>query len=259
MMKLSARQQAILDYLQQHPGVLSSNTLVEQCQVSVQTIRKDFNDLNELGLVRRVHGGITLPSSQDNLPFANRDTLHSAAKQAIARQVASQLPEGCSLFLGIGTTPKYVAQALLDHPGLTLVTNNIQAALTLSLNPNATIHLAGGTLRAKDKDTVGQATTDFYRRFHIQYGIFGVGGLGQNGALLDFSPDEAALSRTIIAQSEQCWLVADTSKLGRYAPVISGQLHEMSALFTEQPDAAIEALCQQHEVQLWTATSGFTV
>ncbi|GAB6260992.1 DeoR/GlpR family DNA-binding transcription regulator [Photobacterium sp. CCB-ST2H9] len=258
-MKLSSRQQAILDHLQQHPGVLSSNTLVDQFQVSVQTLRKDFNELDALGLVRRVHGGILLPGSQDNLSFANRDTLHSGAKQAIARLVASCLPEGCSLFLGIGTTPKYVAQALLDHPGLTLVTNNIQAALTLSLNPNATIHLAGGMLRAKDKDTVGEVTTDFYRSFQIQYGIFGVGGLGQQGELLDFSPEEAALSRAIISQSEQCWLVADTSKLGRYAPVISGQLHEMDAMFIDQPDAAIEALCKQYEVHLWTAANGFTV
>lgn len=252
-MSLSTRQKQIIEYLQQTHGVLSSALLSQRFVVSVQTIRKDMNELSDKGLVRRVHGGISLPSANDNLSFTNRELLNLSAKQKIAQQVAQQLPEGSSLFLGIGTTPKHVAQALLDHPGLTVVTNNINAALTLSRNPNIAIHLAGGSVRPSDEDTVGESATQFYRQFNIKYGVFGVGGLNNRGQLLDFTPEEANLTRAIIEQSEQCWLVADKSKLGRYAPVVSGKLSEMQRLFVDVTTPELTQLCQAHRVEMVVA------
>ncbi len=249
-MSVSTRQTEILAYLQRCHGVLSSALLAERFAVSVQTIRKDINELSDTGMVKRVHGGIMLPSANDNLSFTNRELLNLAAKQHIAKRVVRDLPEGTSIFLGIGTTPKQLANALLDHPGLTVVTNNINAALTLSRNPNLSIHLAGGAVRSSDEDTVGEATTQFYRQFNIKIGIFGVGGLSDSGQLLDFTPEEASLTRAIIEQSQQCWLMADLSKYGRYAPVVSGKLHEMNKLYIDEPSAQLTELCHKNHIEL---------
>ncbi|MDE1212940.1 DeoR/GlpR family DNA-binding transcription regulator [Vibrio aestuarianus] len=250
MVSLSSRQKDILTYLERSNGVLSSTILSNQFSVSVQTIRKDLNELSDKGMVKRVHGGICLPGANDNLSYSNRDILNLSAKQRIARQVVSELPEGISIFLGIGTTPKNVAHALLDHPGLTVVTNNINAALMLSRNPNIVVHLAGGAVRTSDEDTVGEATTHFYRQFNIKIGIFGAGGLGNKGQLLDFTPEEACLTRAIIEHSQQCWLVVDTTKLGRYAPIVSGQLFEIKRMFVDEENNAIQTLCQQSNTEL---------
>lgn len=255
-MGLSSRQKDILTYLQQGHGVLSSTLLSDRFTVSVQTIRKDMNELSDKGLVRRVHGGISLPSPNDNLSFTNRELLNLSAKQNIAHQVVKQLEEGTSIFLGIGTTPKHVALALLDHPGLTVVTNNINAALTLSSNPNISVYLAGGAVRSSDEDTVGESATSFYRQFNIKIGIFGVGGLNENGQLLDFTPEEANLTRAIIDQSEQCWLVADQTKLGRYAPIVSGQLSEMERIFVDEAPHNVQQLCKRNQVELVVSQQG---
>lgn len=105
-------------------------------------------------------------------------------------------------------------------------------------------------MRHSDEDTVGEVTTRFYRRFNIKIGIFGVGGMTHNGQLLDFTPEEANLTRAIIECSEQCWLVADKSKLGRYAPVVSGELSEMQKLFVDEITPEFLQLCQDHQVTL---------
>jgi DeoR family glycerol-3-phosphate regulon repressor len=248
-MSLSSRQKDILGYLEQHPGVVPSALLSEQFDVSVQTIRKDMNDLSDLGLVKRVHGGVCVPSANDNLSFSKREVINLRAKQTIAQRVVANLEQGTSIFLGIGTTPKQVALALLDHPGLTVVTNNINAALVLSRNPQIQTFLAGGMVRSSDEDTTGESTTDFYRRFNIKIGIFGVGGLSSNGNLLDFTPEEADLNQAIIEQSHQCWLVADRSKLERYAPIVSGTLTSIDKLFVDGDDLKIKKLCQQFNVE----------
>ncbi|MGR5117249.1 DeoR/GlpR family DNA-binding transcription regulator [Vibrio astriarenae] len=254
-MILSPRQKEILHFLGETNGVLSSTLLSERFAVSVQTIRKDMNDLSDKGMVRRVHGGITLPTANDNLSFSNREVVNLPAKQSIASRIVEELPEGTSIFLGIGTTPKQVAHALLDHPGLTVVTNNINAASILSRNPNLSVHLAGGQVRSSDEDTVGETATNFYRRFYIKIGIFGVGGLTEDGQLLDFTPEEADLSRAIIEQSTQSWLVADKTKLGRYAPIVSGKLGEINTLFIDESSPEIQRLCKVNQVELIEANA----
>ncbi len=251
---LSPRQKAILVYLQESHGVLSSTILSSKFAVSVQTIRKDMNFLSDKGMVKRVHGGIVLPSANDNLSFANRDMINLQEKQRVARCVVGAIPEGTSIFLGIGTTPKCVADALIDHPGLTAVTNNINAALSLSRNPNIEVHLAGGRLRSSDEDTVGESTTRFYRGFNIKIGVFGVGGLSESGLLLDFTPEEAALTKAMMEQSEECWLVTDKSKLGRYAPVVSGDLSQIERMFIDETTPELYRLSRHFNVEIMTVS-----
>jgi len=196
-----------------------------------QTIRKDLNELSEKGLVRRVHGGIRLPSDNHNLSFDNRTVLNLTSKQRIARKAVELFPENTTIFLGIGTTPQQVAQALIDHPGLTVVTNNINVALTLCNNPNIQTYLAGGRVRVNDQDTMGFDTTEFMGKFNIQYGVFGVGGMTQKGQLLDFTPEE--------------------SNIDRYAPVITGELADIDFLVMDYISEPIRQLCQERDIEVF--------
>jgi DeoR family glycerol-3-phosphate regulon repressor len=248
-MSLSHRQQRIIDQLHETNGVLSSAEITSLFNVSIQTIRKDLNELSELGFVRRIHGGISLPNNNHNLPFSNRTVMNLTEKQYIARKVVELLPENSSIFLGIGTTPQQVAQALLDHPGLTVVTNNINVSLTLSHNPKIQTYLAGGLVRPSDQDTMGPETTDFLNKFNIQYGIFGIGGLNQKGQLLDFSQEESSVSRTIMQNSETRILVADNTKIDRYAPVVTGTLGDVDILVMDFISDSIKQSCAAFETE----------
>jgi DeoR family glycerol-3-phosphate regulon repressor len=250
-MNLSSRQKQIMDRLHETNGILSSAEITSAFDVTVQTIRKDLNDLSEMGLVRRVHGGIRLPSDNHNLSFDNRTVLNLTSKQRIARKTVELFPENTTIFLGIGTTPQQVAQALIDHPGLTVVTNNINVALTLCNNPNIQTYLAGGRVRVNDQDTMGLETTEFMSKFNIQYGVFGVGGMNERGQLLDFSPEEADISRIIIENSEASVLVVDHTKLDRYAPVITGELADIDFLIMDFIPGSIRKLCTEREIEMF--------
>ncbi|MCP4790207.1 MAG: DeoR/GlpR transcriptional regulator [Gammaproteobacteria bacterium] len=254
-MALSTRQKKIMNRLHEVNSVLSSADITSLFNVTVQTIRKDLNELSELGLVRRVHGGISLPSSNQNLSFSNRTVMNLAAKQNIARKVVELLPENSSIFLGIGTTPQQVALALLDHPGLTVVTNNINVALTLCHNANIQTHLAGGKVRINDQDMMGPDTIEFLAKFNIQFGVFGVGGLNQKGQLLDFSPEESSVSRTIIENSATRILVVDHTKFERYAPVISGVLDDIDYLIMDVISEPIYEHCKHFDIEIFEVGS----
>ncbi|RAV24689.1 DeoR/GlpR family transcriptional regulator, partial [Staphylococcus warneri] len=91
----------------------------------------------------------------------------TAEKERIARRVASEIPDGATLFIDIGTTPEAVAHALLAHTDLRIVTNNLNVANTLMVKEDFRIILAGGELRSRDGGIIGEATLDFISQFRL--------------------------------------------------------------------------------------------
>ena len=90
--------------------------LADTLGVTLQTVRRDVQRLAESGLLTRFHGGVRVPSSTvENLAHTQRENLHAEGKARIARAVAEQVPNDCSLILNIGTTTEAIAKALLHH------------------------------------------------------------------------------------------------------------------------------------------------
>ena len=78
-----------------------------------RTIRRDINQLSEMALVERYHGGAGVPSSVENVAYTTRQVLCLEEKRRIAQTVAQQIPDHASLFINIGTTTEEVAKELL--------------------------------------------------------------------------------------------------------------------------------------------------
>src|SRR5687768_4177462 len=106
----SLRQQQIVTLVRER-GLLQVDWLAGHFEVTPQTIRRDIQELASQSLVRRFRGGITAPSSVENLAYAKRKILMAEEKRRIAQLVARQVPDDSSLFLNIGTTTEAVAQA----------------------------------------------------------------------------------------------------------------------------------------------------
>ena len=216
-------------------GFQSVDDLATRFGVSTQTIRRDVNSLCDRGLCRRRHGGIDVLPPDENLAYMARRILNRGAKQAIAACVAQWVPDQCSLFFGIGTTPEQCAHALLDRQGLRVMTNNLNVAAVLIRNPSCELTVAGGRLRNLDNDIVGGEAHGFFSRFSVDIGIFGVGGVAQDGSLLDFSLDEVHMRQELSQHCRQRFLVLDHSKFGRNATVRGGHITDVSHVFTDQP------------------------
>jgi DeoR family transcriptional regulator, glycerol-3-phosphate regulon repressor len=244
------RGRAIVELVRRQ-GFQAIEVLAAQFGVTPQTIRRDVNLLCDRGLLRRRHGGVELPPEGENLAYPARQVLNIEAKRRIAQLVAADIPEGASLFFGIGTTPEQCALALVDHPGLRVMTNNLNAAIALSRNPACEITVAGGRLRNLDRDVVAGEARDFFARFMAAIGIYGVGGVAEDGTLLDFSTDEVHMRQSLAQHCGQRFLVLDHSKFGRGATVRGGHITEATAVYTDQPvPEPIAAQLRQSGVRL---------
>ncbi|KAF0098187.1 MAG: hypothetical protein FD144_4530 [Rhodospirillaceae bacterium] len=233
-MQAEERARAIVERVRSD-GFQAIEALSLQFGVTPQTIRRDVNLLCDRGLLRRRHGGVELPPEGENLAYPARQVLNIDAKRRIARLVAREVPDGASLFFGIGTTPEQCALALADHAGLRVMTNNLNVALALSRSASCEITVAGGRLRNLDRDVVAGEAHGFFGRFAADIGIYGVGGVAEDGTLLDFSTDEVTMRSALAAHCRQRFLVLDHSKFGRGGTVRGGHITEASAVFSDRP------------------------
>ncbi|MFD1804876.1 DeoR/GlpR family transcriptional regulator [Pasteurella oralis] len=245
-MKQSIRHQKIVDLVTQK-GYVSTEELVALLDVSPPTIRRDLNELAEKNLIRRHHGGAASPSTAENSDYAERKNFFLKGKNCIAQQVATLIPNGASLFIDIGTTPEAVANALLNHQKLRIVTNNINAAYILMQNDTFDIILAGGSLR-QDGGIIGEATIAFISQFRLDFGILGISGIDLEGSLLDYDYHEVQVKRAIIESSRKTFLVTDHSKFSRRAMVRLGSIADVEHVFTDAspPDPILEILKANH-------------
>ncbi|WP_439437809.1 DeoR/GlpR family DNA-binding transcription regulator [Salinivibrio costicola] len=234
---LNWRQRDILSQLADVEH-LETDHLAAHFSVTTQTIRRDINQLCALGLARRHHGGINMPSAQANSDYQRRLERHRGIKTAIAQAVAERIPDGATVILGIGTTVSAIAEQLLTRRDLRVITNNVQIAHILGANSDLEIWLAGGKLRANDQDMVGHSVIQFLSRFQADIAIIGCAAVSEEGWACEFSPDEADVSDTMLEAATARWLVADGSKWQRSAPVKVKTLKQFDYVFTDHTELA---------------------
>jgi len=235
------RQAEIAERVRQS-GFQSVADLARHFGVTTQTIRRDINELSDAGVLKRRHGGVELPVPTENIGFEERQTLNFTAKEQIARVVESYIPHGASVAISIGTTPALTVRYLATRRGLTIVTNNLMAALNACALPSVEIHVPGGAVRPGARDILGQDVESFFEGFKVDIGLYGVGGVDAGGELLDFSREEVQVREIIRRNCRRSFLVLDASKFGRAAHVRGGWISEADVVFCDrEPPADIQA------------------
>ena len=253
-MKPKERQAYIVEKVRQEKFA-SVEDLSKIFKVSLQSIRKDINDLCKEGLLRRVYGGVEIPVQRDNISYTSRKIIHYDEKRAIAKLIAKQIPDNSSLFFSIGTTPEIIAKELIKHQNLKIFTNNINVALVCCENPSFEIVLHGGLIRNKHRDIVGNDIEGFFSTYSVDFGIYGVGAIEEDGSLLDFTHEEVIAREAINQYSKKIFLAADFSKFDRKAYIRGGNISMVDTLFCDKkPPQHICEILEKSEVDFYFPT-----
>ena len=229
---LSHRQTEILNIARASGRVIVED-LARRFEVSAQTIRKDLNDLCDQRSLTRIHGGAIIASGVENLAYEARRFVAAEEKRAIGIAAASRIPNGCSLFINIGTTTEEVASALTSHEDLLVITNNLNVAMLLYRHPRIEVIVAGGAVRRADGAVIGSTAISLIGQFKVDYAIIGASAIDEEGALLDFDYREVQAAQAIIANARSVMLVANSTKLRRSAPVRIAHLSQIQTFVTD--------------------------
>jgi len=251
------REEEILRELQRAGGSCRVSALAEQLSVSNETIRRNVKTLEERNVVRKVHGGVHLNEEVIEPPFENRLSEQADAKGILAQAVAETISDGDSVFLDIGSTTAYVAQALRNHSNLFVVTNSIFVAHTLSMRNNNRVFMAGGELRAHDGGAFGAEALDLVRRLNVQMAVFSVGAVNSEMGFMLHDLEEANIARVAAENAQVSIVVADSGKFNKRAPVSLDKMSAIDVFVTDcVPPVEINAMLDKHEIEIVIAGQG---
>jgi DeoR/GlpR family transcriptional regulator of sugar metabolism len=243
------RSEEILELLQARSRVTVSD-LAARFSVSPVTVRADLALLEQRGDLRRVRGGAVLPdSSAREGSFDARLRALVTVKRALARAAAELVSDGDAIALDSSTSAYYVAEALEDRSGLTVVTNGLRVAELLAARPGTTVVMPGGVVRPLSQSLVGDFGDFISTRGRLRLGIFGARAVSATLGYLEVSPDEAAVKRAFVQACDEVAVVFESAKTASFGlvPFIPPDV-ECTAVTDDAADPAfVQALRDAHQ------------
>src|SRR5690554_5995225 len=142
-------------------GRVEVDDLADQLKVSTMTIRRDLDQLEEEGMLIRIHGGAVLPQPLiKEASFQEKETRRMEQKQVIAKKALSRVKDGQTILLDSGTTTLEFAKLLKNRQDITVVTNDIKIATEL-FNTQLKVFITGGQLQNDVGALLGPRTNIF--------------------------------------------------------------------------------------------------
>ncbi len=230
---LTDRQKQILDLLSKQKTA-SFEFLAERLGRSSSAIRRDAAHLVENGLVSRYRGGVEIVNNQPRPVIPDlQTTSHWEEKNQIGKAAADLVSDGQMIAINAGTTAMAMANHLLERQRLTVVTADIEIAQLLISNLSFEVYLAGGQIQSEVPGVIGSSTLEMWKSFYFNLGFVGVRAINPKDGIMTTNLDQAASSRTVIEQSRQRVVLADSSKFHRRAGAVISPLSEIDILITD--------------------------
>ncbi len=231
-MLIAERQKAILTHLAQN-GNVSVVDLCHMFDVSEMTIRRDLNELQKQGLLKRTYGG-AIPTEPAFFEMSQRAKLsvYVQEKERIGQLCADLVKDGDVVFLDSGTTTLFVAKAL-KCKAITVLTNDLNIASDLLDCPNITLYVAGGEVRRGTNNLVGSKAISFFDDLRGDILFLGVEGVDLSAGYTVPDLDEVPIKRKMMRSVDQVYVVSDHSKLGRNTLGVIAPISAVKALITD--------------------------
>jgi DeoR/GlpR family transcriptional regulator of sugar metabolism len=220
--KALQRQEYIMDFLEKN-GDLSAKKLAESLNVSIWTIRRDLNILQNRGILARHYGGASRVEERDSAcrldergSFRDSAVENQEAKKRIGQAAARLLRRGEHVAMAGGTTTFEVARALkkLKFNG-EIVTNALDIALELAEKPGVHVVCTGGDVQPRYHTLVGADSMRMLKLHYFDVAVIGVSGISLQHGLTVYSQVNASALELMVEHSCRTIMVADATKLGQ--------------------------------------------
>lgn len=251
------RKLAILEELANAHRVLVSD-LSQKFGVSEVSIRRDLEELEARGLLRRVWGGaVSVPQTILEWSFNEKMMMHKEQKERIGRAAAALVKDGDVIIMDSGTTvvhvARHISRDILTAGHLTVITSSLPIVRELGCWKGVHLILLGGIYLPQQEVVVGPQAIASLSGLHADKMFLGAGGLSLDVGATTVTVLDAEVDRACVKASEQVIAVIDSSKIGRKGLATVVPLTEIDILITDDgapPDFIAQATALGVEVRL---------
>jgi len=210
-MSISERQKQILSILNDR-SFITVQELSDITFTSASSIRRDLTYLQNNGLVKRLHGGVSTVSPVTNVAsFYDRTHKNVKEKRLIAQKASVLLKDGQTILLDSSTTATFLLPYIARHHNVTVFTNNLSTALH-AIELGIQTHCLGG--RAINGSTALSGTETFTALSNIMVDIlfFSSQSLDSRGNISDTTEEENYARKMMLNSAKTRVFLCDSEK-----------------------------------------------
>ena len=194
------------------------STLSSLLSVTVATIRRDLDELEKAGFLKKMHGGAVLDESiEGEVQLSDvKDPLFS--EKAHIGSIASRLVKNNdTIFLGAGSTCFHIAKNIKDKRNITVLTNNVNIIVEIANYQNYRIIALGGEISSIDSSISmsGSFALTNIGKIFINKAFIPISGATIEDGYTENDDNEAELYKQIMKRSDERIIVADYTKFGK--------------------------------------------
>lgn len=247
-MKLQRIQQ-IENYIQQQ-GSISLDELCRVFNVSKNTIRRDINELEKRGTLKKVYGGVVYVENS-LVSFENRTIHNQKEKEQIGKRAAALIDEDDLIYIDSGTTTSQILNHIDPELPFTLLTNNLDIINLAAAMKNVQLILIGNSYKRKTRSFVGIEDEAVVTRYNINKAFMAATGVSITSGLTNSDLMEYRIKKMIVQRTKDIYLLADRSKFDHSTLLTYSPLESIKGIVTtrEIPEKYVE-FCESHSVEL---------
>ena len=229
-MSKQKRWSQIIDMCRQNETV-SVAELVEQLNASPATIRRDLQDMEDLCMLERFHGGARLSGSSYNEPAMQiKSELNAHEKRQIGYLAARQIRDNMMVYIDAGSTT-YEMIEYIRARNITVITPGVPHLSALGQRGISTIVL-GGKLHWPTEAITGKTAIKQMEDLYFDIAFVGTNGIHEQVGFTTSNELEAETKHLAIAHSRSPFILADSTKFNKLCPVPFARLDEAVILTT---------------------------
>jgi len=225
------------EYINAH-GSVTMEQLCEEFNVSMNTVRRDINNLQGTGDVKKVYGGVMSNSSRTLRLYNDRASTNTAAKEQIGMAAARLVMDNDIIYVDAGTTTCEMIPHI-SAQNVTIFTASISVVEYAMNRQNLNVIILPGHFSRETNSITGADAASYLEQFNIQKAFMSASGFVPSRGATHASLAEAPTKNMAIRQSDISYLLVDSSKFGvstlinyadssRFAAVITNTLTDTS-------------------------------
>ena len=228
----SVRQEQMKQYIESQ-NVVTIKALQQMFpDVSLMTIHRDLDALEQQGIVVKFRGGARSVRYSSDPEFNVRMRENNMGKIQIARKALELIQPHTAVFLDASTTNLALAKILPDIH-LNIITTGPSIALELCRLHNPVVTMCCGTINRKNLALSGQNTLEMLDKINIDMAFIGVSGCSVEAGFTCGTEADMLVKRKMIQKARTSVVVCGKEKLSCLMPYTFAALHEVDCMITD--------------------------
>lgn len=230
---VEGRRHQVLDMLQRNPQ-MRIDELAKRLGVSVVTIRRDLQYLEEKKQITRFYGGAVV--SKEAAGYVDDVTIY---REFIAKYAATLVEDGDTIFINTSSNALDIIRYIKGRH-VTVITNNGRA-INYEKAEGVDLILTGGEVRHPKEALVGDFATRNLQNIFAKKAFMGCAGISSATGMSTEIANEVNVNRLMIEHTTQTvYLLADHTKVGHNSSFTSCGIDMVKHLITDELACAEE-------------------